>query len=152
MAKRDIYYEIIRAVAPAGQRLFYFCAMKLSLLYQDESLLVVDKPPGLLSVPDRYHPELPNLIHALNAQLNRVVLPVHRLDRPTSGLIMVALTTDAQRELSRQLAEREPHKTYLALVAGRLAQPVGLIDQPIGPHPSKLGQMQVTPKGKAAQT
>ncbi|MEL6274708.1 MAG: RluA family pseudouridine synthase [Bacteroidota bacterium] len=126
--------------------------MKIDLLYSDEHLLVVNKPAGLLSIPDRFDPELPSLSHVLGRKIQGPILPLHRLDRPTSGLITFARTTDAQRELSRQFEERSVKKIYLALVEGRPHEPEGLVDQAIAPHPSKLGKMMVSAKGKSAQT
>jgi len=126
--------------------------MKIDLLHQDEHLLVVNKPAGLLSVPDRFDPELPSLSHMLGQKVKGPILPLHRLDRPTSGLLVFAQTIEAQRELSRQFEERTVKKIYLALVEGRPRNPEALIDQAIAPHPSKLGKMMVSAKGKSAQT
>ncbi|MEM9836590.1 MAG: RluA family pseudouridine synthase [Bacteroidota bacterium] len=126
--------------------------MKLNILHQDDHLVVVAKPAGLLSVPDRFDPELPSLSHLLSRRIGTTALPVHRLDRPTSGLLVFAKTTDAQRHLTKQFEERTVEKIYTAIVEGRPRDPRGSIDQALAPHPAKLGRMMVSAKGKSAQT
>lgn len=126
--------------------------MKLTILYQDDAIVVVDKPADVLTIPDRFDPELPSLSHLVSKRIGTTALPVHRLDRPTSGVIVFAKTTDAQRSLSTQFEERSVEKIYQAIVDGRPSNPSGLIDQPLAPHPSKLGRMIVSNKGKSAQT
>jgi tRNA pseudouridine32 synthase / 23S rRNA pseudouridine746 synthase len=99
-------------------------------IYQDDRLLVLDKPSGLLAVPGRG----PLLEDCLSARVQAVwptALVVHRLDRDTSGVIVMALDADAQRELSRQFAERETAKAYAAVVAGRLGPEKGFVDLPL---------------------
>jgi tRNA pseudouridine32 synthase / 23S rRNA pseudouridine746 synthase len=102
----------------------------LHILYQDESLLAVDKPTGLLSVPGRGEDKQDCVIARLlpNAPTARCV---HRLDRDTSGVMLVALTAEAQRELGRQFETRTVTKHYEAVVAGRMEPAQGLIDLPL---------------------
>lgn len=126
--------------------------MKIKQIYRDESIVVVEKPADVLTVPDRHDADIPSLSHALGRQLKQPVLTVHRLDRPTSGLLVFALNTDAQRELSRQFEQREVEKIYQAVVDGRPREPAGTIDQPLAPHPSQLGKMMVSAKGKPSTT
>lgn len=126
--------------------------MKFTILYQDDDIAVINKPAGLLSVPDRYDPEVPSLSHLLSKRMDGVALPVHRLDRPTSGVVIFAKNTEAQRSLSMQFEERTVEKIYQAIVDGRPSDPTGLIDQPLAPHPSKLGKMIISNKGKKSQT
>lgn len=127
--------------------------MKLrpEILYQDEFQLVVNKPAGLLSVPDRYDPTKPNLLDWLKGQFGEVI-KVHRIDRETSGVICYARTPEAHRHLSLQFENRDADKTYLALVDGVLHRSEGTIDKPIAPHPTRAGQMMVSQRGKNAVT
>lgn len=86
------------------------------IIYQDADILVVNKPSGLLTIPDGYDASLPNLATLLSAQFGQVWV-VHRLDKDTSGLLLFALNPIAHLELNRQFRERLVHKVYLALVA-----------------------------------
>ena len=126
--------------------------MKLELLHQDDHLVVVNKPADVLSVPDRHDPDLPNLKHLLARQLGGDVIPVHRLDRPTTGLLVFARTPAAHRSLSLQFEQRQVEKVYLAVVDGVPAEEEGTIDEPIAPHPARVGQMMVSARGKFART
>lgn len=121
------------------------------ILYQDEALVVVAKPTGVLSIPDRFDPGKLNMHDALAARFPRV-WTVHRIDRETSGAIVFALDEDAHRSLSMQFERRTVEKTYLALVEGVPLPDSGVIEQPIGPHPGKPGQMTIMRKGKYALT
>lgn len=99
-------------------------------VYQDEQLLVLDKPSGLLAVPGRG----PDLQDCLSARVQAVfpsALIVHRLDRDTSGLMVMALDPATQRELSRQFAERLVEKRYVAVAFGRMRDASGVVDLPI---------------------
>jgi tRNA pseudouridine32 synthase / 23S rRNA pseudouridine746 synthase len=99
-------------------------------VYQDERLLVLDKPSGLLAVPGR-GPELQDCLSARVQAVWPTAVVVHRLDRDTSGVIVMALDSDAQRELGRQFAERETVKIYVAVVAGRIGPDEGMVDLPL---------------------
>jgi tRNA pseudouridine32 synthase/23S rRNA pseudouridine746 synthase len=105
----------------------------IELLYVDDSLLVIDKPSGLLAVPGR-GPDKQDCLAARVQARYPDALVVHRLDMGTSGLMVMARGPAAQRELSRAFAAREVNKRYLAVVAGRLEAPPedwGTIDLPI---------------------
>lgn len=130
----------------------YLRGVKFTILHRDEDLVLVDKPAGLLSVPDRHDPDVPNLKHLLGERLGAPVLPVHRLDRYTSGLLVFARTAEAHRSLSQQFAERQVEKVYLAIVDGVPAAGEATIDEPIAPHPARVGQMMVSARGKFART
>lgn len=123
----------------------------LNILFEDEALIVVEKPPGVLSIPDRFDAHKENLLGMLQERLEQIFV-VHRLDRETSGLICFAKTEEAHRHLSMQFAEREVDKYYLALVDGRPVPPSGSIDKPIAPHPGIAGKMMVHAQGKPALT
>lgn len=121
---------------------------KLEIIYQDQDLVVVNKPAGLLTLPDRFKPaEKPNLKVQLD-QLFEKVWTVHRLDKETSGLLVFALNEDSHKMLSQQFQDRTVEKTYLAILEGTPAESKGTIDRPIGPNPAKPGQMIVVKKGK----
>ncbi|GGP49162.1 bifunctional tRNA pseudouridine(32) synthase/23S rRNA pseudouridine(746) synthase RluA [Shewanella saliphila] len=102
----------------------------LDILHQDKDIIVINKPSGLLSVPGReaiYHDSVYSRVLAEhpNAQI------VHRLDMATSGVIVVALRRNAERELKRQFRERETAKTYYARVAGHVSKQVTQVDLPL---------------------
>jgi len=107
---------------------------QLDVLYLDEDLLVVNKPAGMLVIPDRagqggIMPILREQVHLSGDELRLV----HRLDRPTSGVLLLARNLNAQRQLVRQFEHRKIDKRYLALVAGQPPADFGTIDQRIAP-------------------
>ncbi|ADN74880.1 ribosomal large subunit pseudouridine synthase A [Ferrimonas balearica DSM 9799] len=102
----------------------------LTVLYEDKDIVVVDKPSGLLSVPGR-DPAHRDSVYSRVAERYGTVYDVHRLDMATSGVMVLALRKNAERELKRQFRDRETSKTYLARVWGHLAQPEGEIDLPL---------------------
>jgi len=127
----------------------------LDVVYEDDTLLVVNKPAGLV-----VHPGSGNWRGTLlNALLQRVPslagIPragiVHRLDKDTSGLLVVAKTLPAQASLVRQLHARSVKREYLAVVRGRIARD-GRIEAPIGRHPVKRTRMAVVARGRPAVT
>jgi len=102
-------------------------------LYIDDTLLVVDKPSGLLAVPGRGTDKQDCLSARVQARYPDALI-VHRLDMATSGLMVMARGAEAQRALSQAFAAREVHKRYIAVVAGQLNAPPqewGIIDLPI---------------------
>lgn len=121
------------------------------IIYEDEALMLIDKPSGMLSIPDRFTPEKPNLLSWLRDRYAEVYT-VHRLDRETSGIICFARTEEDHRHLSQQFEQRQVNKRYLALLDGRIQPESGVIDQPIMPHPTRAGLMMPSKKGKAAVT
>lgn len=124
--------------------------MKLDILHQDEHLIVVNKPANLLSVPDRYDPDIPNLTGLLGRKFGDPIIPVHRLDKPTSGVIIFARTAEAHKELNRQFAEREVDKVYHAIVEGQPGEEEIEVDEPIANNPGQSGKMMVSNRGKYA--
>lgn len=126
---------------------------KLEILLDDDDLLVVNKPAGVLTIPDRQGE--PGLQEAIAAKLKYKgeLRLVHRLDRQTSGVLVLAKTLHAQRVLSKQFKERLVKKHYLALVHGRPGEDSGLIDAPVAPHP-KIANKMIVPvkKGRPSQT
>ncbi len=127
----------------------------LDIVYEDETLLVVNKPPGLVVHPGsgNWRGTMLNALlqHAPQlAQLPRAGI-VHRLDKDTSGLLVVAKTLPAHAALVRQLQARSVTRAYLAVVHGRVARN-GKIDAPIGRHPTARTKMAVVARGKPAVT
>ncbi|MFN7116535.1 MAG: RluA family pseudouridine synthase [Saprospiraceae bacterium] len=125
---------------------------KIDIIYEDEALLIVNKPADLLTIPDRFALEKPNLLTALSEYYNDKIWVVHRLDRETSGIICFAKTEEAHKHLSQQFFNRTVDKIYLALVDGKPGTDTGTIDAPIGPHPTLPGKMTVIRSGKPAVT
>lgn len=123
----------------------------VEFLQVDEDIVIVNKPSGLLSVPDRFDPDLPNLKHELTDRFGQV-WTVHRLDKDTSGVICFARHEAAHRQLSQQFANHQPAKLYLALAEGRIPQPEGELRFPLAPHPGKAGRMSVSNKGQETHT
>ena len=129
--------------------------MALDLLYEDAHLMVVNKPVGLVvhPAPGNWSGTLMNGLlahHAMAAQLPRAGI-VHRLDKDTSGLMVVGKTLEATAALSRMIAERRVHREYLALCHGRLAASLH-IDAPMRRDPASRVKMAVLAGGKPAQT
>jgi len=126
--------------------------MALALLYEDEDLAVVNKPPGLVVHPSRGHlgGTLANALAYHFQQLSGVggvCRPgiVHRLDRDTSGVLVVAKTDAAHMQLAAQWQERTIEKEYFALVVGVPDRDRDRIDQPIGAHPREREKMAIRP-------
>ena len=130
-------------------------AMPLPITYEDEALVVIDKPAGLVVHPgagNRSGTLLNALLHHLPAlaSLPRAGI-VHRLDKDTSGLMVVAKTPQAQTDLVRQLQARSVHRHYVALAHGDIQRDV-VVDAPIGRHPVQRTTMAVVASGKPART
>ena len=124
----------------------------LDILYQDDALVVFNKPSGLLTVPGKAPEHKDSLEYRA-----RLVWPgvrvVHRLDMATSGIVVMALTAYSQRELNRQFQLRSTKKHYIACVAGSMASDVGTIDLPlICDWPNRPKQMVNYQYGKASLT
>ncbi|MEP6943043.1 MAG: RluA family pseudouridine synthase [Betaproteobacteria bacterium] len=130
-------------------------AIALRIVYEDDALIVVDKPAGLVVHPGSGNRDrtMANALLHHAPELTTVARAgiVHRLDKDTSGLLVVARTETAQTTLVRQLQARSVHREYLALVAGDIARG-GRVDAPIGRHPVKRTSMAVVVGGKAAVT
>jgi 23S rRNA pseudouridine1911/1915/1917 synthase len=134
-------------------------AIPLDVVYEDADVLVVDKPTGLVVHPSPGHWS-GTLVNALLARdtvyggIAGVERPgiVHRLDRDTSGLLMVAKTDAAQTSLMAQLKARRVKKTYLALVQGSVQAGAGRIEAPIGRDPRNRQRMAVVPDGRPSVT
>lgn len=134
-------------------------AVDFGVVYEDADLMVVDKPFGLVVHPGagRATGTLAAGILARHPEVEGVGQPgrwglVHRLDRDTSGLLVVALTAEAYAGLTAQIRARRVEREYLALVDGAFNVPTGTVDAPIGPDPARPTRRRVTPDGKPART
>jgi tRNA pseudouridine32 synthase / 23S rRNA pseudouridine746 synthase len=124
----------------------------LAIVHLDRQLLVVNKPPGLLSVPGRGEERQDCLARRVQVEFPQALV-VHRLDMSTSGLILFALDPETQGRLGRMFSERQIHKQYVAVAGGRVAADAGLIELPlIGDWPNRPRQMVNWQYGKAALT
>jgi len=135
--------------APRAQR------MPLKIVHEDAALIVIDKPAGLVVHPGAGQPDR-TLLNALLAHAPALAgVPragiVHRLDKDTSGLLVVAKTVEAQTDLVRQLADRSMRRVYTALVQGD-PPASGTIDAPVGRDIRARTRMAVTNRGKPART
>jgi len=133
-------------------------AIPLKIVYEDAVLLVVDKPAGMVVHPAPGHSG-GTLVNALLAYCPELAVAgddrpglVHRLDRDTSGLILVAKSEKARRTLQRQFKDRQVRKAYLALVDGHLQPACGRIEAPIGRDPNHRQRMAVLAGGREAIT
>jgi RluA family pseudouridine synthase len=139
---------------------------RLEILYEDEAILLINKPAGLLVIPDRWDPGKSTATRLAQDYLGAHAVAgaspptdearvwvVHRLDRETSGALVLAKSAHAYLALSQQFERGTVRKSYLALVIGRVPQEEGIISRPIGRHPSKPGLMAIRGRqGKPART
>jgi tRNA pseudouridine32 synthase/23S rRNA pseudouridine746 synthase len=126
--------------------------MNLEIIYQDEYLIAVNKPCGMLSVPGRGEDKQDCVVTRLLPDYPEIKV-VHRLDCHTSGVMLLALGTDVQRVLSRQFHDRNVAKTYIALVHGAVVQKSGVIDIPMRGDPANRPRQIIDyADGKHAQT
>ena len=150
---------VVRLEATAESRAFTPEPMALAIVFEDAHLLVLDKPVGLVvhPAPGHWSGTLMNGLlahHALAATLPRAGI-VHRLDKDTSGLMVVAKTLRAMTALVRAIAAREVQREYLALAHGRLADERSTVDAPIGRDPVsrvRMAIVAVAAGGKSART
>ena len=133
-------------------------AIPLDIVYEDEALLVVNKPAGMVVHPAPGHPG-GTLVNAVLAHCPELAASeddrpgiVHRLDRDTSGLILVAKSDKARRALQRQFKERQVYKAYLALLDGHLQPAWGRVEAPVGRDPYHRQRMAVLSGGREAAT
>ena len=123
----------------------------LEILYQDQHLLAVSKPPGVLTLPGRQSWNQDCLWRRLQREFPSV-LPVHRLDMETSGVCLWALDAPCQRDLQNQFASQQVQKTYEALLSRQPARISGCLDLPLGADPFRPGSYRIDPGGKPSQT
>lgn len=129
--------------------------IQLNIVFEDDHLLIIDKPAGLVVHPgagNQHGTMLNGLLYHCEALVN---IPragiVHRIDKQTSGLLMVAKTIESHNHLVRQLQERSVNREYEAVVTGVMTGG-GMVDEPISRHPVDRKRMSVHPTGKNAVT
>ncbi|MEO6457973.1 MAG: RluA family pseudouridine synthase [Chloroflexia bacterium] len=153
----DLIFVTLPTPGPSG---LIAEAIPLSVVYEDSDLLVVDKPAGMVVHPAPGHSG-GTLVNALLAHVPGIELDmgdearpgiVHRLDKDTSGLIVVAKRRSAHEALSKQMAARTMHKEYLAVVSGKPRPPSGVVDAPIARDPRDRQRMAVVSNGRHART
>ena len=131
----------------------------LAIVYQDEDLAVVYKPSGMVVHPAAGNPD-GTMVNALLYRLDGlsgiggVTRPgvVHRIDKDTSGLLLVAKNDRAHLSLASQIAEHSVDRAYRAIVIGHMKQESGSVDAPIGRHPTDRKKMAIVPNGRSAKT
>jgi len=134
-------------------------AIPLNIIYEDDDLLVIDKPAGLTVHPAPGHPSH-TLVNAILshfphlADISDSLRPgiVHRLDKDTSGVMLIAKNSAAQANLAEQFETRSVVKAYLVLVKGHLTPENGIIEAPLGRDPSNRKRMAVVTEGREART
>jgi 23S rRNA pseudouridine1911/1915/1917 synthase len=133
-------------------------AIPLDVIFEDDDVIVIDKPPGMVVHPAPGHPR-GTLANALVAHVPGIAVGgdnrpgiVHRLDKDTSGLIVAAKSDRGRTSLVHQWADRSLEKTYLALAAGRVPENEATIDAPIGRDPKNRQRMAVIRSGRPAVT
>jgi 23S rRNA pseudouridine1911/1915/1917 synthase len=158
LAKSD---EVVVVVPPPAPTRLLAETIPLSIVYEDDDILVIDKPAGMVVHPAAGHAggTLVNAVLGHDPDLEGVGDErrpgiVHRLDKDTSGLIVVAKNDRSHRFMQAQFRDRQAGKIYLALVVGRPPSPTGLVEAPIGRDPKNRQRMAVTSEenGRAAAT
>ena len=121
-------------------------------MVEDEELIGLNKPPGLLVLPDRYNELLPNLYRLLADELGSAFI-VHRIDRDTSGVVVFAKTLESHAALNAQFQTRRVAKIYLGLVQGQPSPNEGVIELALTEDEARRGRMRVARRGgKPSQT
>ena len=143
---------------PKGGEILDPRGIELDVLYEDESIVVINKRCGVVVHPGAGENQT-TLVEGLLVERDLPVDDdpvrpgiVHRLDKDTSGTIVIAKTREAMRSLKEQFASRRVHKLYAAVVEGIVSEEEGLIDAPIGRDQGNPRRMAITARGKSAQT
>ena len=151
--------EIVSDDLPTQELALEGVDLELDIIYEDDDLVVINKPQGLVVHPASSYHE-PTLVHGLLHQIdelssiNGVVRPgiVHRIDKDTSGLLVVAKNDKSHQFLSEELQSHLIKREYIALVYGDFKEEEGSIDAPIARHPKNRLKMAVVSQGKHAKT
>jgi RluA family pseudouridine synthase len=151
--------EVIKLSSPATSEFW-----EIPILYEDEQLLVLNKPSGLRVSPDRFDPAKPNLMKLLHWDIERgsawarerrltYLMNAHRFDFEISGVILLAKTKPALVSLASQFGSESPARIFAALVRGSAEEPKFATDALLAPHPMRAGFVRVDPKdGKRSRT
>lgn len=120
-------------------------------LYEDDDILVLNKSAGLLSIPDRFDPDIPNLKNVLEEKYSQIYV-VHRLDRDTSGILIFAKDAESHKSLNTSFQEQSIERIYHAIVEGCFSEEPIEIDIPLMADPSKKGRSIPSARGKSSLT
>ncbi len=121
------------------------------ILFEDEYLIAVNKPAGVLTIQDRFNPDITNLVSILKTKYPEII-PVHRIDKFTSGINLFAKNAEAHKWMSTLFMSREIEKYYTAIVDGKPYPESGRIDVPLAESTVTRGKMLVHKRGKASIT
>jgi 23S rRNA pseudouridine1911/1915/1917 synthase len=147
---------LLRPIQHPSEQPYLAEAIGLDIVHEDESVIVINKPPGLVVHPGagNWEGTLLNALLHHAPQLGQIPRAgiVHRLDKDTSGLLVVAKTLTAQTALVRALQARDVKRVYWAVAMGVFDHPEGQVDAPIGRHPTQRTRMAVVESGKPART
>jgi len=125
---------------------------EIKTIFEDDWIVVIDKPAKLLVLPDRYDQSIANLYHLLKDRYGDIFV-VHRIDKETSGLIVFAKKEESHRGLSRQFESQTVQKTYRAICMGESSDETGTIDYSLGPSRNSKEKMRIDERrGKEART
>ncbi len=124
--------------------------IRLNIVYENDDLVAINKPSGLLTIPDREQSE--RSLKEMLAEKYGSIFTVHRLDKETSGMILFAKNETAHKYLSRLFEDRLIEKYYLGIVLGNPVNKTGSIDAPISEHPLHKGMMNIHKNGKQSLT
>jgi 23S rRNA pseudouridine1911/1915/1917 synthase len=125
---------------------------EIETIFEDEWIVVINKPANLLVLPDRYDQSIANLYHLLRNRYKDIFV-VHRIDRETSGLIVFAKKEESHRGLSQQFQSRSVQKIYRAICTGEFSGETGTIDFQLAPSRNSKGKMKIDQQhGKEART
>ncbi len=124
----------------------------LKVIYEGDGLVAIDKPAGINVHPGHGRESEPTIVDLVEKQLRQAVFLVHRLDRDTSGVLLIAKTDVAKKYLQKQFEKRTVQKVYLAVVHGRLKHPEATLDWPIARHSKNPMKRAVRGGGKPSKT
>jgi 23S rRNA pseudouridine1911/1915/1917 synthase len=124
---------------------------ELDIIYEDDTLICVNKPAGLLTIPDRFNTNALSVISVLAKQFETII-PVHRLDRNTSGVVLFAKNADMHKKMSLLFENREVSKYYVAIAEGRVEPSEGVIHAPLAESMTQRGKMVINKRGKESTT
>lgn len=124
---------------------------QIEVIYSDDDIVVANKPAGITVIPDRIHTELDTVQSLLQKQFGKLWV-VHRIDRPTSGVLCFARNEFAHRHLSLQFQNHQVKKIYNAIVQGKMREKAGAVNEPIAENMARPGSMLIHKRGKDALT
>jgi 23S rRNA pseudouridine1911/1915/1917 synthase len=124
---------------------------KVSIIFENDDFVALNKPAGILTIPDRHDETQLSLYQILLEQYGKIFI-VHRLDRETSGLLLFAKNEASHKYLSQLFEQRNIEKVYLGIIRGSLPVKKGFVNEAIAEHPYRKGEMTINQKGKPSLT